>query len=1004
MTSKNMLARWAGVALACIALAACGGGGGGGGGGEASPPPTEPVVIGAAGGTVNGAGAGSGVQIVIPPGALATDTPIAIEQTPAGSPPLPNGFSVAGQMFALTPHGTSFAVPVSVTLPFDPALLPANRTPELYKSNAAGQWEPLPRATFGPSSVTASINSFSWVQVNGLLRSEPVREWEFGVYPGNGNNQQPLAGATQVGGTLEQVIGFGPGFEYPDITGLTQTFLANGQARGYVFGTPSGATYGVLADAPDGTAGSSEPMGGISRLKQTQSYIKLSADATLSFTLTHVLLQAAESVVNRIDSAGQIDTEVYLEVEAYTPSRYLFHTAGGATLKGSQGVYIADAWNYRFSREPLWNIDRFDRENIRGVLPTGCEFTRGTLDLKAQRTYTIDLSSLALGEEFTLRSTAFAKADNRRGSAARGDCEFSGGSAYLRDPLQIGGNTISFAGLQPSNNPPPPPPVEAPTTPAACVPGPAPDPAAGTLQFSAAAYNLSEVASASPVVRITRVGGSRGAVTATFATSDGTALASTDYTAQRVSVFFADGDDTPRAVMVPITADTLVEPDKTVLLSLSEPGGCAALGAQTTAVLTIVSDDKPPPITQPTGIDTSFGIGGEATLEGFGGVRSSMALQADGKMVGGTFADFIIARFNADGSVDRSFGPAGDGKVTTDMGSGGFRVEEARAVAIQRDGKIVVAGYTGIDAAPPAQDPPDTFAVTRYNPDGTLDTGFGNGGRVSNNVNGRAFAVAIQPDGKIVLAGEFRSDVNNDNSNDVTLARLLPDGRLDPSFGATASGQFAIDLGGYNVAQHIVLQPNGAIVVSGRPIGDQPANNHTDVARFLPDGRLDLSFGSGGQLKLAGIDVGQGLALQPNGKLVLVGTALQTTAPPTSRFVLMRINADGSPDASFGTAGAASTALAEHATAGGVALQDDGKLVVVGTRALSANQNFIVARYNTDGSLDGSFGNAGALSIDFFSFTDIGENVLVQPDGKIVVSGSQTSLRSGGYGLARINP
>src|SRR4029077_17947339 len=109
------------------------------------------------------------------------------------------------------------------------------------------------------------------------------------------------------------------------------------------------------------------------------------------------------------------------------------------------------------------------------------------------------------------------------------------------------------------------------------------------------------------------------------------------------------------------------------------------------------------------------------------------------------------------------------------------------------------------------------------------------------------------------------------------------------------------------------------------------------------------------------------------------------------------------PDPGFGSAGTASTALGENAAAHGIALQADGKLVVVGTRAFSPNPNFVVARYDSNGSLDTGFANAGALSIDFFGFEDIGENVLVQPDGRIVVGGQARNVVDG-YGLARINP
>ncbi len=471
-----------------------------------------------------------------------------------------------------------------------------------------------------------------------------------------------------------------------------------------------------------------------------------------------------------------------------------------------------------------------------------------------------------------------------------------------------------------------------------------------------------------------------------------------------ITVFFRDGVATPRTIIVPIIGDSIVEPSKTVNLSLSQPGGCAALGPQTTAVLTIEDDDQPPPNSLPTGIDTSFGIGGEATLEAFGGDRSGMALQADGKivMVGGTFTDFVLARFNADGSIDTGFGI--DGKVSTDMGSG-FRQEEALAVAIQSDGKIVVAGYTAIDAAPPAPDLPATFAIARYNSDGSLDTGFGTGGRVSGNVNGIARAVAIQPDGKIVLAGDFELGLSNGTFvSDFTVARFNANGSLDLAFGTSGTGQVATDIGGaFNTASNVVLQPNGAIVVSGKANCSQAGCDHTDVVRYNANGTLDTSFGSGGRLTLAGVDVGQGLARQPDGRFVLAGSVTEATVPATARFLLKRLNVDGSPDLASALLARWIPRSANSAAAAGVALQGDGKIVAVGTRAFSVNPNFVVARYNSNGSLDTGFGNGGSLSIDFFGFDDVGENVLVQPDGKIVVGGSARN-NVDGYGVARINP
>ena len=303
------------------------------------------------------------------------------------------------------------------------------------------------------------------------------------------------------------------------------------------------------------------------------------------------------------------------------------------------------------------------------------------------------------------------------------------------------------------------------------------------------------------------------------------------------------------------------------------------------------------------------------------------------------------------------------------------------------------------------------FVIGAFGNTVTHDTSFsGDGYSIlpivqSSNSYSLGHSFAIQPDGKIVVAGEFSFDsTNGSDFADFTLARFNTNGSLDLPFGSSGTGQLALDIGSAtNSVRNVVLQPDGAIVVSGKPIGNFAGSDHTDIARFNANGTLDASFGSGGTLTLAGAEVGEGLVLQPDGKLVLAGSVVQPIAPATSRFVLMRRNADGSADTGFGSAGTVDVALAENATAEGVALQADGKLVVVGTRAFASNPNFIVARYGSDGALDSAFGTAGMLSIDFFGFSDAGENVLVQPDGKIVVGGLARN-NADGYGVARINP
>ena len=218
---------------------------------------------------------------------------------------------------------------------------------------------------------------------------------------------------------------------------------ADNKARGYIFGTPDGVTYGVYAEAPFAKRGGSEPIGGIARLEQTRSFIKLSPDATLTFTLTGALISASDA-----SSRGGVDDlisgELFLEVHAYTSSRSFFHTAGGATVTGSSAQWVprsgtTDSRGRRCGAKAT-SSSTPSTSSIPASRPA--EAREPISILKRSRTYTVDLSSIAVGEEFTLKTFAFAKALNRRGGGAAGDCEASAALAYLRDPLEIGGTTV----------------------------------------------------------------------------------------------------------------------------------------------------------------------------------------------------------------------------------------------------------------------------------------------------------------------------------------------------------------------------------------------------------------------------------------------------------------------------------------------------------------------------------------------------------------------------------
>lgn len=996
--------------LICFALtlSACGGGGyGDDDSGVANAPPAPPQAgIGPAGGTVNGP---NGSQVVIPPNALATTTPIAIALTTAGSPPLPGGLTPTGSMFAFTPHGTAFAVPVTVTLPFDPTLVAAGTTAALFKTNAQSQWERVANATFGATSVTGQVSSFSDFQVvtEPLDAEQAVRNWSFSELLSVGKKNHKVGtveSGGQTGGVLKELRSFGgasfdSGLVLIDGTTVPKDDIANG----VIGSSEDGRNLQIVAEAPAGNANNDDSLVGLrSEVIQHQAFVKREADATLSFKTPLVRIETHDenAILGRVCPTNEVCPLVMagvtvditgIKIEDFQndpppeeePVFFKLHSS--APLGGFAKHWFSGTFSYADSMFPVWDENDFDLDitNFNGKEESKVVFT-----LVNPRTFNVDLSSIDVGERFVLRIVLNAFARNLI-AGPPSELPTSAG-AYLNivdaDAGQGGGGSLTLVnstGLDPADVPTPfpdPPPVLVP--PAPCVPGPG---AAGTLQFSAAGYSVSEAGSGDvPTITVTRTAGSTGNVTATFSTVGGTAIDGSDFTGMTSTVFFADGDNAPRVIDVPILDDVILEPGETVILELSQPGGCAVLGAQNGAVLTILDDEPVPP--GPSGLDPTFSGDGKATLERFGGDRSGMAVQPDGKvvMVGGTFVDWVMARFNADGSIDQDFGD--DGKVTTNFTNNVS--EESLGVAIQPDNKIVVVGYSGL-----------SVALARYLPDGTLDDTFGVDGKAFTSVVGRAFAVALQPDGKIVIAGDVPS------TEDWLIARFNANGSSDFSF---ANGGLTTDINvGGDLANNLLLQPDGFIVISGphTNFGDTVREQHTGLMRVDASGVPDNTFGTLGKVLLTGVSVGEGLVRQSTGKYVLAGR-INVAAPSLLRneFLLMRLGANGTPDNTFGTAGKTQTqitTLSDEVLA--LALQADDKIIAAGRSRAQVNSNFAVARYDSEGVLDPSFANGGKLEIEFFGFTDIAESVVVQSNGKIVLGGLARD-NVDGYGVARVNP
>jgi uncharacterized delta-60 repeat protein len=403
----------------------------------------------------------------------------------------------------------------------------------------------------------------------------------------------------------------------------------------------------------------------------------------------------------------------------------------------------------------------------------------------------------------------------------------------------------------------------------------------------------------------------------------------------------------------------------------------------------------------PGDLDPNFGSGGKIVTDFEGAtlpvIAYGLAVQPDGKIVvaGGSGRDFMLARYNPEGNLDSSFGTGGkvttevgqdlpfwdhkvrvlpggrilvmgeriflggyslvcynaDGSLDTSFGHAGMLVERFldsydANIAVQADGRILLAG--GLE---------NGFGFVRFNPDGTLDATFGTGGKVAIKVpglNSSASSVTLQSDGRIVAAGSSWKP-NQGSSSRITLVRLGSDGSLDPTFGTGGVVREGLYGDRYEKAGHVVVALDGRIVVAGQSITRNLYNPDLTLVRYTADGSLDTSFGDGGKVAtdLGGMDLPSELVLQPDGRIVIA---------MGEGFELIRYNSDGSLDLSFGSNGVVSTDFIEgdpqvQAEVTALALAGEDRLVAAGyryKRPPSINiSGFVLACYMTTGVTKG---------------------------------------------------
>jgi uncharacterized delta-60 repeat protein len=412
------------------------------------------------------------------------------------------------------------------------------------------------------------------------------------------------------------------------------------------------------------------------------------------------------------------------------------------------------------------------------------------------------------------------------------------------------------------------------------------------------------------------------------------------------------------------------------------------------------------------GLDPTFGTGGIVTtyIGSSNSFANAVAIQSDGKIV--VAGTPLLVRYNSDGSLDTTFGTNG---FVTNSG-----IDRGMDLVIQPDGKIVVVGFSGGGLF-------TCFHVARFNSDGSPDATFGTKGIAipltfqDNGADEKAYghSIALGPNGKILVAGDF---YDGDTHINYILMSLNSDGSLD------SWNYFPISTEDFLTT--MAVQPDGKILLAGTTfpgdfidydgprIGLVRAYYVTDPTDGSTSLQLDPSFGAGG---IAVTDFGKvgfvdySAAIQSDGKIVAVGEYGCTTTtnnPPYCttngfKFSLARFNSNGSLDTTFGANGLSITNLSDMSdvdfsdTNQGdklLAIQPDGKLVVAED---TSNGHFFVARFNSNGSLDTTFGTAGEIATAFGNYNDDVQAVVLQPDGKIIAAGSSSNGTNTGIALAR---
>ncbi|MCW2973815.1 MAG: hypothetical protein JWN72_2088 [Thermoleophilia bacterium] len=374
-------------------------------------------------------------------------------------------------------------------------------------------------------------------------------------------------------------------------------------------------------------------------------------------------------------------------------------------------------------------------------------------------------------------------------------------------------------------------------------------------------------------------------------------------------------------------------------------------------------------------LDSGFSGDGTTTtaISGSTDIAYAVTTQPDGKVIAAGHANgsMSLARYNVDGSLDTTFD--GDGKVTTNFPYG----SSIWSLMVQPDGKILAGGIGDVGAW-------NDFAVVRYNTNGSLDTTFDGDGIATTpfgSASDDAYALALQPDGRIVLAGFTQGA-----TDDVAVARFTANGALDTTFGTGGKVTTAVGSGA-DYGRSLAIQPDGRLIVAGYTVG---ATADVAVLRYNVDGTLDTSFNGTGKVVTtvgSGNDYGRAVHVQDDGKILVGGYYANGSY---NDAYLMRYLANGTLDTTFDGDGRVVVAPGPgHDSVFGLTTLGDGRIVAIGQSQAGAGSNFDfeALRFTSAGAPDLTFNGTGQLRIPIGAGDEEPFAGVVGADGRLALAG-----------------